>query len=65
MIAAKTHGGARQGSGRPPVDTVEHRVRLPRHIVALLTALGSGRLSAGIVRAAEAFRAGEKKPPEG
>ena len=59
------HGGARKGAGRPSVDTVEHRVRLPRQIVGLLTALGNGRLSVGIVCAAKAFRAGEKKPPEG
>lgn len=53
------HGGARKGAGRPPVETVEHRVRLPAWAVSLLTALGDGRLSKGIVRAAEKLKVGE------
>jgi hypothetical protein len=47
------------------MDTVEHRVRLPRSIVSLLVALGDGRLSKGIVRAAEAVRVGNEKASEG
>ena len=58
------HGGARKGAGRKPVETVENRVRLPRDVVSLLTALGDGRLSKGIVRAAESLRVGNEKPPE-
>ena len=53
----KQHGGARKGAGRKPVDTVEHRVRLPRDVIALLIALGNGRLRDGIVRLAKAYRA--------
>ena len=64
MNNTKTHGGARKGAGRPPVDTVERRVRLPPDVVSLLTALGGGRLSRGIVRAAESLRVGNEKPPE-
>lgn len=52
MSDTKTHGGERKGAGRPPVDTVEHRVRLPRDVVSLLTALGGDRLSKGIIMAA-------------
>ncbi|MDE2470845.1 MAG: hypothetical protein KGL35_19385 [Bradyrhizobium sp.] len=60
------HGGARPGAGRLPVDTVEHRVRLPRDVVSVLTALGGGRLSRGIVLAADQLRVGGacKKAPE-
>ncbi|NNM64068.1 MAG: hypothetical protein HKL99_05570 [Burkholderiales bacterium] len=64
MIDTKTHGGKRPGAGRPPVETVEHRVRLPPGVISLLTALGDGRLSRGIVLAAEALRVGDIKPPE-
>jgi hypothetical protein len=64
MNSAKQHGGERPGAGRKRVDTVEHRVRLPPEIVSLLTALGDGRLSRGIVRAAQALRVGNEKPPE-
>ena len=64
MNNTKTHGGARKGAGRPPVDTVEHRVRLPPDVVSLLTALGDGRLSKGIVRAADALRIGNEKAAE-
>ena len=56
---AKQHGGVRPGAGRPHVETVEHRVRLPTWAISLLTALGGGRLSKGIVRAAEQFKVGE------
>ncbi len=55
------HGGAREGAGRLPVETVEHRVRLPRDVVSLLTALGDGRLSKGIVRAAERLKIGDQQ----
>ena len=66
MMPPKLHGGARKGAGRPPVDTVEHRVRLPRDVVSVLTALGGGRLSRGIVLAADQLRVGGtcKKAPE-
>ncbi len=63
-MTSTKHGGERPGAGRPPVDTVEHRVRLPRDVVSLLAALGDGRLSKGIVRAADALRVGNEKPPE-
>ena|GEM_PF-5335289 len=56
----KHHGGARPGAGRKPVDTVEHRVRLPRDVIALLKALGNGRLRDGIVYLARRYRAGEE-----
>ena len=52
-----SHGGARKGAGRKPVDTIEHRVRLPRDVIALLTALGNGRLRDGIVKLARSYRA--------
>ena len=53
----KQHGGARNGAGRKPVDTVEHRVRLPRDVISLLKALGNGRLRDGIVKLARSYRA--------
>lgn len=59
LIPQSKHGGQRPGTGRPRVDTVEHRVRLPRDVVSLLTALGGGRLSKGIVRAAEKLKVGD------
>ena len=52
------HGGARKGAGRHTADTVEHRVRLPLWAISLLTALGDGRLSRGIVKAAEQIKIG-------
>jgi len=52
----KQHGGPRPGAGRKPVDTVEHRVRLPRDVIALLKALGNGRLRDGIVKLARSYR---------
>jgi hypothetical protein len=52
----KQHGGVRPGAGRKPVDTVEHRVRLPRDVIALLVALGNGRLRDGIVYLARRYR---------
>lgn len=58
MTTPAQHGGARPGAGRPRVDTVEHRVRLPRDVVALLLALGDGRLSAGIVQLAKSYKVG-------
>lgn len=66
MTSPKQHGGERPGAGRRRVDTVEHRVRLPRDVVSVLTALGGGRLSRGIVLAADQLRVGGacKKAPE-
>ncbi len=57
-MQAPKHGGARPGAGRPRVETVEHRVRLPLWAISLLTALGDGRLSRGIVKAAEQIKIG-------
>jgi len=61
IMKAAQHGGARKGAGRKPVDTVEHRVRLPRDVVSILTALGNGRLSAGIIKAARQLKIGESQ----
>ena len=64
MTSPNQHGGERPGAGRKRVDTVEHRVRLPVWTISLLTALGDGRLSKGIVRAADALRIGNEKSAE-
>lgn len=57
-MQAPKHGGTRPGAGRPRAETVEHRVRLPLWAISLLTALGDGRLSRGIVKAAEQIKVG-------
>jgi hypothetical protein len=48
-------GGPRPGAGRPPANTVEHRVRLPRDVAAWLREYGGGRISRGIVRLVQDF----------
>ena len=58
-MTSPKHGGQRPGTGRRPVDTTEHRVRLPRDVVSLLAAVGAGRLSRGIVLAADLYPGGE------
>lgn len=60
-----THGGKREGAGRPHLDgsppgkgkrTPQYSVTLPESVAAYLILIGNGNLSAGVRVAAEAHK---------
>lgn len=59
---SNTHGGKREGAGRPPLDPKERRERifpnLPPSLRVYAEKIGRGNLSQGIVEAIEAYRRG-------
>jgi hypothetical protein len=62
MSPERSHGGKREGAGRPPLGPAKLQrvdVRLSGDDIAYLRALGNGNLSAGVRRLVAEWRAGK------